>query len=189
MALSIDGFYGDDKSIQRSYTFEVDIINDNSPGRNFLPDGESMPEIKNFHVLNVVIPQWSFKREIQYHGPFPRSFAVLDHDGFELKISFEEDDVGTIAKLIDWMQRRIFMRDGSGRYVPPGKNKIALIVVKVLDAAKNVVYIFKFPDCYFLKASEPTFDYATNESIKYEIVFGTDFQKFEAVVPVPNNLI
>lgn len=177
MALPINKFYSDNKSIQRSYNFFVTIVNDNS-SNSYLPNGESMPHIENHHVLNVSVPQYGFKKEIQYYGPYPKTFPVLEHDGFELKITFEEDDKGTIARLINWLQRRIIMNDGTGRYVFPARNRIRSIFIRPVDAAGNEKLGYEYNNCYFLRASEPTYDYGTNESIKYEIVFGCDFQNF-----------
>lgn len=180
MPLPIDQFYNNDKSIQRSYNFYVTIINDDS-GRSYLPEGKPMPVIEDYHVVNITLPQWAFKKEIQYYGPYARTFPVLEHEGFELKLTFEEDDKGTIAKFIDWMQKRIIINDGSGRYVPPARNRIESIVVRSVEfnGITNVRWFFS--NCYFLRASEPTFDYGTNETIKYEIAFGCDFQKFDGI--------
>ncbi len=181
MPLPINKFYSDEKSIQRSYNFLVTINNDES-GFSYLPNGEQMPKIESHHVLNVSVPQYGFKKEIQYHGPYPMSFPVLEHEGFEIKITFEEDNKGTISNLVNWLQRRIIYNDGSGRYVPPRRNRIQSIFIQVVDTVLNSgevineILRYEFTNCYFLRASEPNYDYGTNESIKYEIVFGSDFQ-------------
>lgn len=177
MTLPINSFYGDDKSIQRSYNFFVTIINDNSRN-SYLPDGEKMPEIKNYHVLNVDVPNYGFKKEIQYYGPYARTFPVLEHEGFELKITFEEDSKGTISKFINWLQRRIIVADGTGHYMFPSKNRLSSIYIQPVDSAGNEMFGYEFIKCYFLRASDPIYDYGTNESIKYEIVFGSDFQLY-----------
>ncbi len=177
MPLELNEFYGDAKSIQKSFDFLVTLINDNV--NSYLPDGEPMPEIKEWHITNITIPTYEFKKEIQYHGPFPYSHPVLEHDGFEVTVTFEEDAKGTIARLIDWLQRRIIRKNG--RYIPPGKNRLTGIycdVIKTEDNKRIITNKFYYTNCYFLRASAPTYDYGTNESIKREVTFGADFAYF-----------
>ena len=173
-------FYGN-KSVQKSYNFSVSMVDDANYNFKYLPDNQKIPKIKDYHAINVSVPFYDFKKEVQYYGPFPRSFPVLSTDGFELSIVFEEDEEGTIARLVDWLQKRIIVNDGTGRYVPPGLNKITFIDVNLLDDRKNIVSTYKFPDCYFLKANNVTLDYTDNNSTKYEIIFGSDFQYFNNI--------
>ena len=168
------------KSIQRSYQFRLSIVdgfNDNSENK-YYPDGEILPEIQNYHCLNVTIPNYQWKKEIQYVGVFPRSYQVLNHDGLEINVTLEEDDVHTVQNLINWLQRRIIQ--SNGLYVPPGQNRLTEIRIDITDAQENVVSSYSFPNAYFLKANDVSFSYSDNESTKFEIIFGSDFQEFES---------
>jgi hypothetical protein len=103
----LGGYYsgrGYSKSIQLSHKFYVTFIED--PVRNFrlAPDIGIMPIIKNWHVLNVTVPTYNFKKEIQKYGPMVKSIPVMDYNGFEIKVTFEEDGLGTISYLINWLQ-------------------------------------------------------------------------------------
>lgn len=174
MPLQLNEFYGEEKSIQRSYDFLVTIVNDNT--NSYLPDGEEMPEIKEWHVRNITPPSYEFKKEIQYHGPYPFSYPVLENDGFEVAITFEEDNKGTIAKWIDWMQRRIINKNG--KYIPPATNRLTGIfcdVMKYENKKRTIINTFYYSNCYFLRASNPTYDYGTNEAIRREVTLGCDF--------------
>lgn len=172
MAFQVQKFYKE-KSIQKSFNFSVTFYDNIRP---YLPDGEQIPAIEDWHVVNVSIPFYDFKKEVHKIGSFPITFPVLDFDGFELKIIFEEDDKGTIAKLINWLQRRIITNEGF--YVTPNLSKIIIDVIIRNDIGKPIQR-YSFKQCYFLKSSEVVFDYSTNDSIKYEIIFGSDYYEFE----------
>lgn len=170
--MDIQNFYFRDKSVQKSFRFKVSVINDSSVK---IPDLGDMPTILNYHVLDVTIPNWEFKKETLKVGPFVNTFPVLNFEGFEFSITFEEDTQGTITRFIDWCQRRIM--DTDGLYFNPGLTKIRSIMIETLDDQGDVNFITTFQDCYFLKASELKHDYGSNESVKYEITFNSDLRQ------------
>jgi hypothetical protein len=183
MPLKLNDYYlSDDKSILKSFNFTVTFHHDDSGNHTYLPKGilsyeKKLPEIKDYHILNLSSPMWEFKKEIMYYGPYPRTFPVLNSDGFEFSITFEDDEKGTITKLINFLQRKIIKPNGT--YVAPKLNRVDQIDVQVLKSDGNLAYRFLFDNCYFLKSSPLTLDYGNNESLKYEIFFGCDFFKWK----------
>ena len=132
-----------------------------------------MPIIKHWHLVNVTIPQYDFQKETMYYGPMPRSFPILNFDGFELRMEMEEDTLGTISHFIAYLQKRIV--DVDGLYSPPNAVKLDRIIVQIEDQNSVPVMIYTFHNCFFLQASDVTYDYGDNQSVKYQIVFGADF--------------
>lgn len=173
----LNQFYDGDKSIQRSYSFAVDFnlknatATDNDNNLEAIFGGSY--KIEPYHIKNVVLPQNSFKKEIQKIGIFPKTFPVFESDGLELRMDLEEDAKHQIATFILYLQKRIVSERGIYQY--PSKSAIPSIVVYVNDFQNNVVASYKFVDCYFLNATEPTYSYESNEAIAYSLIFGCDY--------------
>ena len=64
------------------------------------------------------------------YGVVPKVFHYLILKKHKLKVTFEEDELGTIAYFINWMQRNIIDRDG---YYRAQETKIGHFVVEVQD--------------------------------------------------------
>ena len=174
--LELKGYYsGKDilKSIQLSYKFYVTFLDNAIRNRKLISEIGMMPFIKNWHVLNVSIPTYVFKKESQKYGPMVKTIPVIDHDGFDIKITFEEDSYGTIAYFINWLQRKIVRQDGM--YRNQVDNRIDNLNIEIEDERGVPVGFFNFRDVYYLASGEVTYDYSTNESIKYEVTFGADY--------------
>lgn len=163
------------KSIQKCYRFNV----------SFFPPAAMksspyiykrmgpMPLIRAFHVKNISIPQYTYKKETQFYGPAPRSFPILEHDGFEVKIEFEEDDRGTIGNFINWLQRLAINQD-FGTYTPPDYVKLDMIGVITENDVGVPIACYTLHNPFYLNATGPDLDYADNASIKYSITFNVD---------------
>ena len=50
-----------------------------------------MPDVLPMHVVDVSIPQYKAKPITTMYGAVPWTFPVLDHQGFEIKVTFEDD--------------------------------------------------------------------------------------------------
>lgn len=170
--MQIQHFYNY-KTIQKSYRFSVHFQVDYRRTDISL-NRDLIPEIQPFHVVDVNLPFYEFKKEVQYYGPFPRPITVLTSDGLEIEITFEEDDEGTITKLVNWCQRRIINEEGY--YVPPGLNYIDNIKVNVYNDKDEVVTRFLFGKCKFLHASPIRLSYETEESVKIQMIFSCESQ-------------
>lgn len=158
------------KSVQPAYRFFATFLD--NPFKKVDDDAGYMPTILPYHFLSISIPTYNFKLEKVYYGVIPRTFPTLDFEGFTVNVTFEEDELGTIAYFINWMQKCII--DKNGYYKPILTNRIGNLVVEVQDknALPVVYYIFK--NVYYQSSDAITYDYSSNDTIKYNVVFGVD---------------
>jgi len=170
-ALELKGFFAN-KSILQNFRFSVTFI-DNPFNFELVKRIGPFPITESWHVLGVTIPQYDFKKEVQHYGPILRSYPILEYDGMEFKIDFEEDKYGTVGKFITYLQRRVV--DTNGVYTPPGKVKISRIIVTTENENGAPVGIFTFHQCYYLQCSDVDYRYNENDSVKYSVVFNADF--------------
>ena len=162
------------KSIQKCYRFTVSFFPpDFSDNPTLAKRVGPMPLIRAFHVRGLSIPQYTFKKETQYYGPAPRSFPILEHDGFEVKIDFEEDERGTIGSFVNWLQR-LAIEPVNGLYTAPDLVKLPLIGVVSESDIGVPIACYSLHDAFYLTATGPDFDYADNTSVKYGITFNCD---------------
>jgi hypothetical protein len=94
-------------------------------------------------------------------------------EGFNIKITLEEDAYGTIARLVYCLQRRIINPDGL--YYNPDLTRISNITIDVMDEADKYIMKYTFHHCYFLNAEEITYDYGADGSVSTAITFNADF--------------
>jgi hypothetical protein len=97
----------------------------------------------------------------------------MEWDGGEISIEFEEDENGTIGNLINWFQKRIISQ--RGLYHGPEYSKIDRILVETENMKGQTVSGYILHNCYFLKASEVTYDYGSNDNVKYQCTFNADW--------------
>jgi len=164
------------KSIQKQYRFFVTFFPNLFLARQrpqIFNEIGPMPLIRSFHIQAISIPQYAFKKETQYYGSAPRSFPILQHDGFEVKIDFEEDDKGTIGFFISWLQR-LAIEPTYGYHTPPDFVKIPMIAVVTENDIGAPIAAYTLHDAFYLNASGPDLDYAANGSVKYSITFNVD---------------
>jgi len=188
--LELAGFYsGLDilKSIQKSYKFLVTFYDApgfyaSSPSLNnkynaLLQEIGPQPLIKQWHVLNVAIPQYKFHAESQKYGTLIKSFPVMDSEPLRIDITMEEDAQGTIAYFINWMQRRIIDKENGGVYRSQKLNRITDLIIETEDDAGIPIQIYWFKNIFLSEVSTVTFDYSLNETIKYSLGFAADWMR------------
>lgn len=171
------------KEIQRSYNFLVRFseISD-SVKKKLFPT--LTKEDMDVNAISVELPGgYSFKKEYYNIGPYMKSFPVLEHNGFEFTISFEEDNKGSIKHLIQKLQSMIV--NENGYYENFLNSVIPELRVSVIKPNGMRVYEIVFENCYFMKASAPTFSFATNDKIVFDITFNSDHY---VVNPASDNL-
>jgi len=160
------------KSIQRNWQFYGFFLYNPFQGDTVGRNVEFPPVIQPFHILDVTIPTYSFKKEIMMYGQVPRTFPVLEFEGFEVEVAMEEDEQGTVEYFINWNQRNII--NSSGYYNAPNKVKMRAFTVEVQDKTGVPVVYYIFHDMYFLNASSATYSYTGNESVKRTLTFACD---------------
>lgn len=133
---------------------------------------EMPPVIQSFHLISVTIPTYAFQKEVMMYGQVPRSFPVLDFNGFDLSMTLEEDQSGTVEYFINWNQRNII--DSDGYYNAPDLMKLHAFVVEVQDKMGLPVCYYTFHDIYFLAADPVTYSYESNSPVRRNLTFGCD---------------
>lgn len=160
------------KSIQRSWGFDVSFIYNPLKGLSLGRGLEFPPIIQPFYVLDVTMPTYSFKKEVMMYGQVPRTFPILEFEGFDVDVTLEEDEKGTVDYFINWNQRNII--DDEGYYSAPDDAKIKAMVVEIYDNQSKPVVYYIFHDLYFLAANPAQYSYNSNDSIKRTVTFGVD---------------
>jgi hypothetical protein len=170
------------KSIQRDWQFWCFFIYNpfsnetkitNSLRQNLSSINKDFPPIiQPFHVINVTIPAYEFKREVMMYGQIPRSFPVLDFQGFEVQITLEEDEQGTVEYFINWLQRKII--DNEGYYNAPNKTKIPALVVEIQDKMGIPVLYYIFHDIFITHVDSIAYSYESNNPIRRNLTFACD---------------
>lgn len=166
-----------EKTIQYAYKFKVYI-------ENFIPSNglqEQLPMVEPFLVRSVTIPSYKFRLENVDYNNINKSFALFENTPLTLRIEFDEDAGGTIARLVRYLQRRIMKKNGI--YNPPNQTKIKRIRVDILSNQGEVTSRYVFFDCLFQDAEDATYDYSVSDNIKTAINFSVDYMTTE---PLPN---
>jgi hypothetical protein len=156
-------FSANTKTIQKNFRFEVII--------------DSYPEIKPWHVLKVSFPvSYGFKLENMKIGPYSYGIPLMDHTGFDIDITLEEDDKGTIFDFIFDVQDRIIGSGSSanGNYNPQTSNRIPSIKINMYKDDGEILRSYTFTNCFFMKADSLSLDYEGNDSVKYMVSFHSD---------------
>ena len=166
-----DALFGS-KTIQPTYKFTALFLT--NPFANNKPDLGPMPIIAPYHFVDVNIPNYKFEKKTIMYGQVPRSFPVLDMQGaMEVSCLFEEDENGTIAYFINWCTRNNIDNKGYHRF--PGKeNRIGDLIIEIQDKMGLPVVYYVCKNLFFLESDDVKYDYASNDSQKYRITFGTD---------------
>lgn len=160
------------KSIQPSWKFYALFLD--NPLQSFRVNSEPgpMPVLRPYHIVDVAIPSFSFEKQIMMYGQVPRTFPVLNFEGFNVSVTFEEDELGTIEYFINWCTRSIINREGLYRH--PTERRIQAFVVEIQDKTGIPIVYYIFHDLYFLDASSASYSYENNSAIKRNVTFGVD---------------
>lgn len=155
------------KSVQPAYKFTASFL-----ANPFKTDHEAgpMPIILPHHITSVTLPTYKFSFDKVMYGSVPRIFATLNFsEGLNLKVTFEEDNLGTIAYFINWCQRNII--DSKGYYNSPMNSRIGNFIVEVQDMNGTPVMYYVFKNIIFESSNDITFDYSSDDVIKYDLSF------------------
>lgn len=162
------GNFFTNKTIQRQYNFLV-YFDESLEGEK--PTGV-FSKLGAFHCTGVELPEYSFKKEYIYYGNFVKSFPILDHNGFEFTMKFEEDEDSTIRSFIQKLIRRQIGSDGY--YKSYKETVLERIVISVYTPDGWNSFKIYMKNCYFLKASTANYAYSSSDKIEYDITFNCD---------------
>jgi len=169
----INRFYTN-KSILHTYNYYVDLSQINSNINTW--QGEQI--IHSFHITNIDIPTYKFEKKSIKMGVYQYSYPILaEQQDIDIRLTMEEDVYGRVGRFIDLCQNTII--GGDGYYKSPNSMKKAIgnLFIYMGDEKKESVYVWKFPNIYFMNAEPQSLAYDDNSSMKYIVTFGCD--KFE----------
>lgn len=186
---NLKSFFGNDiyntKSIQKVWKFILTF------------QGISEVDLQAFHVLKCTLPiNYGWKVEPVKIGPYVYGVPVMDFNGFNINVTLEEDDKGTITSLIYLLQKKIMSVNSSGNfngnYSPQSSNRIFGIGVDIYDDLGEKVFGVLYKDAFFLEASTINLDYDATDSMKYDITFYSPFieitfNKLDELSDTPGN--
>jgi hypothetical protein len=165
------------KTILRNYNFIVDFFPESN---SLIKQGDFPKWDVDFVVKSIRIPQYDFRKEVIKHGPFPYTYPVLDSDGLELALTLEETNTGEVYNFIETIRNSIVNQNGL--YNPSSSYRFK-VMVDVLDNSWNIVMRYVFSKCYFLKCSEPEYNYTSNDNVSYDLTLACEIMKMENEFP------
>lgn len=181
---SVSNFY-DNKSIARSYNFSIWLNFEKyaSSGFKWKYGSKSLfyylGKIKEHHMVGVDFPMNTFERESVNFGTMQYSIPLLSkQQALDIKITFEEDNRGNVAGLIQSLQNTVH---NNGVSAPPLKSILGDIEVYVLDSQGQSISNYIAKDVFFLGASSINLTYSSNDAITYELTFGTNYIQYPEV--------
>ena len=163
------------KTVQRAYDFIV----------YFGESGNSeVSNLKSYMCTGIEMPEYSFKKEYMYYGPFVKSFPILDHNGFEFTLKLEEDEYGSVKTLIQYLTNKNIKK--SGYYNTYKDTVIPQIVASVYRNDAVNIYKNHFRNCFFLRSSTVNYTWNSSEKIEYDLTFNCDhfFTQWNEQIPL-----
>jgi len=169
------------KEIQRSYNFLVTFLNmDDHLVDEFEIDAHGtriVRKLESHHVKSIVLPQYKFDVESQDMGTYIRSTPVLElKQPLQLRMELVEDDRHTVGYFIQYLQNKIVNEYGiyRGDFYNSERTKLK-ILVEIFRADGTRVVDYNYYNCFFLDATDPTYDYGGNEAITHSLTLATEF--------------
>ena len=167
------------KTIQNAWRFRV-LFEDFSAASS--KRNEKLPILEEYHVRAVTLPNYRFRKEMMDYNNIGKTFVVFDTKiGLDLRVEFDEDAAGRVARLIRYLQRKIMNPDGT--YRPPNEAKLNRILVDVYSNSGEVVARYWFHGCYFIEAEDFIYSYDSSDNIKFVVTFAVDYVTVE---PLPS---
>jgi hypothetical protein len=162
------------KSIARGYTFKVTMIpNLMLLDRVFSGHITAPPLIKSWHVKDINIPHYDFKKETVFAGKIPRSYGVADKQGLpDVEITFEEDNAGSIEYFANWLRKTII--NAKGLHNPPVMQKLFHFVVIHYDVDGYPMNMYAIKDCFYSGSGGTKLSYTADGAVDKTIKFGCD---------------
>lgn len=189
----LQSFYSK-KSVLPSWKFLVTINTDDDIQQTGENAGNTIsPKIKSafsnidyHHVVDVTIPFYKFSMESVKYGPVAKTFPKLDHNGFNITITFEDDSNGNVLDLIHQLQKTIV--DDDGFYKRLNLNKIGNINIQLYNHYGLTVGEWIAHGAYYTGVNDLTLSYANNDTVKFGLNFGCDTIQFYKSQELMGNL-
>ena len=127
-----------------------------------------MPTLQYHHIKGVTIPT---NQTFQSETIFMSNFVTLSDYQVpgDLTVTLEEDQYGTVAKFINWLQRKLVTKSGVVR--PKYLYTLSHLNIDVTNLQDRVVAKYIFDDIYFLNSDVLTLSYDGGAPLQYTISF------------------
>lgn len=159
------------KTVQPAWKFRVIFDDFTAAGST---GNKALPTMESYHVRAITIPNYRFRKEVMDYNNIGKTFPILDSKmGLELRIEFDEDSAGRVARLVRYLQARIMNPDGT--YNPPNKAKLNRISAEIYSNTGEVSARYWFHGCYLLEAEDYIYTYDSSENIKFVVTFAIDY--------------
>lgn len=175
----LNDFYNN-KTILPNNKFIVEIFDDETNGKKKLYDniglGRPLTNIRPHHILEVTYPiGYNFEPLFTSRG----LNSNVNIDSFEqdvITISFEEDAVGTVQRLYNWLIGKIIRPDGVFR--PKSLQMIDEIKITKLNSNDQIVSKHIYTECVLVGGPTAFSNSYTDDSpANYELTFIYDDSK------------
>ena len=179
--------FSDKKSIQKNFKFIVDFNLKDEYGKDKkiydMDEGDfiSAPNIKPWHILKCSFPiSYGWETESFKIGPYSYSYPKLNHTGFDIDMTMEEDEYCTIAFFAHFLQAMIIGgKNANGNYQSQVENRIPSISINIFDDYGKMFMTVTYKKVYFQKCDMLSLDYDGADSIKYGFAFHSDFMEID----------
>jgi len=167
---NLKGFFGNSKTVQKTWTYLLSFEG--------LPDSVNNT-ILPYHIIKCTLPMNNgWKVEQIKLGPYAYGVPVMDFNGYNINITLEEDDQGTIAYLIENLQELIMDNDNpfyNGNYASQTQNRISSINVDIYDDFGDRVLGVSYKDAFYVDSTPIQLDYDSKDTLRYDITFHSSF--------------
>jgi len=185
------------KSVLPSWRFLVNINTDTdvkttgeNAGIKVSPEIKSaFSLIKPLQVVDVTIPFYKFSTEATKYGPVTKTFPKLDHNGFNITITYEDDKDANVIGLIHQLQKSVV--NGDGFYKRLNRNKVGNIDIQLYNHyydGGEIVAKWHIHGAYYTGVNDLSLSYASNDVLKFGLNFGYDTIKFWKLNPSQGNI-
>jgi len=143
-----------------------------------------IPKIEHHHFKSVSLPtNYQFGSESHFMNSFATITELLPAE--DITVVLEEDQYGTVAKFINWCQRKLVTVSGVMR--PRSLYTISSLTVDISNLQDRAVAQYIYKNIYFQSSDTLTMSYDGGEAIQYSITFKcTDISFIPLVGPAGN---
>jgi len=172
-SLGLMDFYAH-KSVLPSWKFMVEFVP--SITLKDLNVRRYLGAMRYHHVIDVSLPLYKFRTEKTMYGPIPKTFPVIDHEGFNVKITFEDDRKGNVLAMVHALQRTIVKESGVYKRLP--EVIVGDIIIHLFNHFGTEVGHWIANKVYYLGADDLTLSYGRDDTMKFGVNFGCDTIRF-----------
>jgi len=133
-------------------------------------------KMRYHHIVDVSLPFYKWTTEETMYGPIAKKFPKVDHHGFTVKLTMEDDKSAQVLALIHALQRTIVRENGYYKRLP--EVIVGDIIIHLYNHFGTEVCYWIANNTYFLGADDITLSYKDTDAMSYGVTFGCDTIRF-----------